>query len=89
MDIQRYVKSFSQGQITIPKEFRNKLELGNDFWLKLTLKEDRIIAKPAGKLKSSSPDYPKKLLKIKGGWFNLKDWQKVRDEIATRHFSRD
>lgn len=82
MNIQRYVKSFSQGQITIPKEFRDKLNLGNDFWLKLILTSDKIIAKPAEELKPVAKNsYAKRLLQIRGSWFNAKDWKKIRQGV--------
>lgn len=81
----RYVKSFSQGQITIPKEFRNKLNLGQDFWLKLVLTSDKIIAKPAEELKpATKTNYAKRLLQIKGDWFDVKDWKKTKQDVETR-----
>ena len=79
----KFVKSFSQGQITIPKEFRNELNLGQEFWLKLILEQDKIIAEPA--IPSPTPsDYSQKLLQVKGGWFDLKDWQKTRQQVSRR-----
>lgn len=83
MQDQRFVKSFSQGQITIPKDFRDQLQLGNDFWLKLSLQDTRIIAEPALKLSPLS-NYSQKLLTVKGDWFNFKDWQKIRRQVADR-----
>ncbi|OGY17465.1 MAG: hypothetical protein A2784_03590 [Candidatus Chisholmbacteria bacterium RIFCSPHIGHO2_01_FULL_48_12] len=83
MQLQRFVKSFSQGQITIPKDFRDQLQLGNDFWLKLSLDTNRIIAEAA--IKSPTPhNYTQKLLQVKGKWFNPQDWQGVREEVTAR-----
>jgi len=42
----KYIKSFSNGQVTIPKDIRESLGLGEDFWLKLSVAEGRIIAEP-------------------------------------------
>lgn len=39
----RFVKSFSNGQITIPKEFRDKFGVGKDFWLKMSIQDGKIV----------------------------------------------
>lgn len=83
MLVQRFVKSFSSGQVTIPKDFRERLSLGNDFWLKLVLEDNRIVAEPVAKTNSSAA-YSKKLLGIKGSWFDFDKWQKIRTEINAR-----
>lgn len=83
MNGQMFVKSFSQGQITIPKIFREKLGLENNFWLKMTLNDDKLIAEPVGnepKLKKQAT----KLLSVRGDWFNVSDWKKTRQEITDR-----
>ena len=50
MDTQpRFVKSFSKGQITIPKEFRDAFGVGNDFWLKLSLEQGKIVGEVVNK----------------------------------------
>jgi len=36
---QKYIKSFSKGQITIPKEMRYGNGLGDVFWLKLYIQD--------------------------------------------------
>jgi AbrB family looped-hinge helix DNA binding protein len=41
-----YVKSFSKGQITIPKEVREVLGIGDEFWLKLSIENGKIVAEP-------------------------------------------
>ncbi len=86
MITQRFVKSFSSGQVTIPKDFRERLSLGNDFWLKLLLEDGRIVAEPVVKT-ASGATYSKKLLGIKGTWFDFNDWQKMRKEINARNFA--
>jgi len=42
----KYIKSFSNGQVTIPKDIRDSLGMGENFWLKLSVTEGRIIAEP-------------------------------------------
>ena len=64
MDTVKYIKSFSKGQITIPKELRNEFGLGDEFWLKLSVEKGRIIAEPL-ESKQDKEEYKKKLLKIK------------------------
>jgi len=82
----KYIKSFSKGQITIPKEFREALNLEGDFWLKLSLTGKKITAEPAEKAKrpKAKTNYREKLLKIKGGWFSEKEWLKTRKEVEER-----
>ncbi len=81
--IERFVKSFSKGQITIPKAFREKLGLGDVFWLRLRLEGGKIVAEPVREGRSTE-HYHKRLLKIKGKWFKSKEWQEVRKEFAKR-----
>lgn len=78
-----FVKSFSKGQITIPKEFRENLGIDDDFWLKLYIQEKKIIAEPVEKEKSKV-DYLQKVLSIKGGWFSKKDFEATRKDIEKR-----
>ncbi len=83
MQLQKYIKSFSSGQITIPREFRERLSLGNEFWLKLALVENRIIAEPIDQPHHHA-SYARKLLGIKGDWFDLRGWKKMRKELRSR-----
>lgn len=81
----KYIKSFSQGQITIPKEFREELGLDNEFWLKLQLINQVIVAKPIEK-SINKKQYANSLLKIKGDWFDYKDWEKMRWQLNQRSY---
>lgn len=76
----KYVKSFSKGQITIPKEFRNLLGAQDEFWLRLYIDEGKIIAEPVERKKDQSL-YKKRLLKIKGNWFNSAEIVQNRQQI--------
>lgn len=80
----QYIKSFSQGQITIPKAFRDNLGIGNDFWLKLYLVEGKIIAEPVGEERVSRDGYLSELMTIKGEWFDVDEWKKMKKEISKR-----
>ena len=42
----RYIKSFSKGQITIPKEFRDAIGIGDESWMKLYVEDGKLIAQP-------------------------------------------
>jgi len=79
----KYIKSFSKGQITIPKEFREELGLENEFWLKLQLVNQVIVAKPIER-KITTKSYTDTLLKIKGDWFDPEDYQKMRRDLRKR-----
>ncbi len=83
MNTVRFVKSFSKGQITIPKEFRNAFGIVNEFWLKLYIQNGRIIAEPVENEKNAS-EYLQKLQSIKGEWFSSKDYEKTRREVEKR-----
>lgn len=84
---QKYIKSFSHGQITVPKEFREELGLGDEFWLKLYIDQNKIVGEPVGP-KITLKSYREKLLKLDTSWFSEKKWQaeskKIREEIKRR-----
>lgn len=80
MNTVRFVKSFSNGQITIPKEFRDTFGITKEFWLKLYIEDGKIIAEPVEK-KIDKTSYIQKLLTIKGDWFDLEEFKKNRDDI--------
>ncbi len=85
----KYVKSFSKGQITVPKDIREELGLGDDFWLKLSVAGGKLIAEPAEAQPKLSPqEYAKTLRTIKGGWFSREDHEKFREEFED-HFTRN
>ena len=81
----KYIKSFSQGQITIPKEFREELGLENEFWLKLQLVNQVIVAEPIER-KITAKNYADSLLEIKGDWFDMADYKKMRQDLAKRKY---
>ncbi len=81
---QRYIKSFSKGQITVPKEFRDLLGLGDEFWLKLSVEQNKIVAEPVDNEITQQGDYSNKLLAIKGDWFASTELVQNRVEIDRR-----
>lgn len=83
MNTVRFVKSFSKGQITIPKEIRDTLGITHEFWLKLSTQNGRIIAEPVEKT-TTNEAYRKKLLTIKGGWLSLKEYKENRKQLTER-----
>jgi len=81
----KYIKSFSQGQITIPKEFREELGLENEFWLKLQLVNQVIVAEPMeDEKKINQKEYAESLLEVDGSWFDREDYKKMRKETRKR-----
>lgn len=80
MNTVRFVKSFSKGQITIPKDLRDALGIVNEFWLKLYIQNGKIIAEPVEQEKNKA-DYAKKLLNIKGDWFNSDEARRNREQV--------
>lgn len=83
MNTVRFVKSFSKGQITIPKEFRDRLGVVDNFWLKLELQNGKIIAEPTTPT-NTNEKYRKTLLTIKGGWFSEKEYKENRKQLEKR-----
>lgn len=83
MNTVRFIKSFSKGQITIPKELRDALGIMNEFWLKVYIQNGKIIAEPVEKEKNKT-EYAKKILSIKGDWFSETEHKKIREEVEER-----
>ena len=81
----KYIKSFSQGQITIPKDFRDELGLGTEFWLKLELMNQKIIIEPVEK-KVGKKNYADTLLEVDGSWFDMDDYKKMRKDLRKRKY---
>lgn len=79
----KFVKSFSKGQITIPKEFRDAFGIEGEFWMKMSLAGDKIVAIPVEQGKDSS-NYQDKLLSIKGEWFSAAELENNRSEVEKR-----
>lgn len=83
MNTTAFIKSFSKGQITIPKKIREAVGLGEDFWLKVTVDQGKIIAEPV-KSEGNSQEYLQRLLSIKGEWFSESELAENRQEIEKR-----
>lgn len=83
MNTVRYIKSFSKGQITIPKEIRKTIGVGDDFWLKVYIDDNKLIAEPVGDPQDKSK-YLESLLKVKGSWFSFKDYKSIRNLTEKR-----
>lgn len=79
----KYIKSFSNGQITVPKEFREYLGLGDVFWLKLSIEQNKIVAEPVVD-EYKTTNYSKNLLKIKGNWLIKDEWKQNRKQVERR-----
>jgi len=86
MNTVKYVKSFSKGQITIPKDFRDLFGLVNDFWLKLSLVDGKIIVEPIKEKDKTS--YTKSLLAIKGNWINADELKENRHQVEQQLLKR-
>lgn len=80
MNTVKFVKSFSKGQITIPKDIRDWLGISEEFWLKLSVQDGKIIAEPT-EVKNNKSAYATKLLKIKGDWLKPKEIKANRSQI--------
>ena len=91
----QFVKPYSRGQITLPKNFRQKLGITSQTWLKLVLLRDRILLEPAErqlpkkerlviKPKVSGKNYLKLLDKIEGSFGEevAQDNKKIRKEAG-------
>jgi AbrB family looped-hinge helix DNA binding protein len=86
----KYIKSFSKGQVTIPKDIRDALGIGEDFWLKVLVDNGKIIAEPTEQIEDEKEsekkreEYRKKLLTLKTDWFDENDYKKMRKEVKNR-----
>ncbi len=83
----KFVKSFSSGQITIPKDFRELLGVKNDFWLRMKIVDKTIVAEPVeeqNEKKLSREAYIQRLLSLKTGWFNAQEITGMRKKTARR-----
>jgi len=76
----RFIKSFSKGQITIPKEFRDAFGIENEFWLKIYVADRKIIAEPMEQ-KKDRLKWRKRLLKMKPINISMEEIEKNREEI--------
>jgi AbrB family looped-hinge helix DNA binding protein len=77
-----YIKSFSKGQITIPKKLRDKLGLKHEFWMKVELKQNQIVLEPTVK-KTSRKQYVQKLKRLKTDWFDYDEYKKIHQSWDT------
>lgn len=77
-----FIKSFSKGQITIPKKIRESVGLSSDFWLKVSIDNGKIIAEPIEeKGNKNKQEWKKSLLKMKQIYIDLKEIKRNREEI--------
>ena len=87
MDNVTYIKSFSKGQITVPKDIRESLGISDEFWLKMYVDAGKIIAEPVEK-KKDVLSFQKKLLAIKGRWINAKEIVRNRKQVDRKIAAR-
>lgn len=80
MNNARYIKSFSKGQITIPKEVRDLLGIQDEFWLKVWTEEGKIIAEPIEKT-TDKTTWRKKLLQMPELFVNQDEIQRNRLQL--------
>lgn len=84
-----YGQTFSKGQLTIPKKFRDFHGLGDNFAYKMTHQEDKIIIEPQDnpKKKMSKAEYIKFVTTADTSWYTENDYQdylKMRKQLAQR-----
>lgn len=87
MQAVKFIKSFSRGQITIPKDIREKLGVPEEFWMKIFVDNGKIIVEPVhngsassqqsehlyGEKKLTKDEYLKILSSVNTDWFSKKD----------------
>ena len=83
MDTIKFIKSFSKGQITIPKEMRQILGVEDEFWLRMYIDRGKIFAEPVEQKKDKAA-YRQKLLGIKGDWINPLEFAQNRKQIESQ-----
>jgi len=78
-----YIKTFSKGQMTLPKVIREQWGVGDEFWLKLTLeKNDALTLEPMIQPKdvNATLERLQALPKPKRGWFDPAERSTIRQE---------
>ena len=91
----KYIRPFSKGQITLPKDYREYLGIDENSWLRIALENSQILIEPVKeerktrtvKPKVDRKRYLKILSKIQGKWFGEKEVEeikKTRAEIERR-----
>ena len=88
----RFIKPFSKGQITIPKNYRDYLGINDKRWVMISLFKDQILLRPVkdvAEKRGISPKlepkaYRKVLLKIRGDWFDEKELNRTRRGVEKR-----
>lgn len=88
----KFIKPFSRGQITLPKDYRDYLDIDENSWLKIFLLRNQIIVEPVeeiekGRVVKPSVDretYLRILKRIKGDWFDEREIKRIRKEIEER-----
>lgn len=80
MQAVKFIKSFSRGQITIPKDIREKLGVPEEFWMKIFIIGQRLVVEPVQTTKTKE-DYLQKLLGMKTDWFAEEEFKQIEKEI--------
>lgn len=80
MQAVKFIKSFSRGQITIPKDIRATLGVPEEFWMKIFVDAGRLVVEPV-QTKKLKGNYLKSLLTMKTDWYSESDAKEVRNEI--------
>jgi bifunctional DNA-binding transcriptional regulator/antitoxin component of YhaV-PrlF toxin-antitoxin module len=80
----RFIKTFSKGQITIPKEFRRTLGMSDEAWLKLYIDNGKIVAEPVEKKMMVKEEWRKTLLTLPSIEISMKEIQKGRNKVEKR-----
>lgn len=82
-----YVKTFSKGQMTLPKTIRQQWGVGDEFWLKLTLgKNDTLTLEPMGQPRDVEATLQRlqALPKPDPDWFDLTEQSTIRQETEKK-----
>lgn len=88
----KFIKPFSKGQITLPKDYREYLGIDEDSWLKVSLKGEKVLLQPVedfDELRRIEPEankevYLRSILKIKSDWFDEKEMKRARKGVERR-----
>ncbi len=86
----RYIKSFSKGQITIPKEFRDVFGIGDEFWMKLSAQDGKIVIEPVKEEKKmSKEEWRNWLVTFKGTWDLRDEIKNNREQVEKQMKARE
>lgn len=75
-----YVKTFSKGQLTIPKKVRSHLNMPDESWVRISVQNNGLLIEPVNSV-FNREEYLKRITTMKGGWYSWEEHEKFRKNL--------